>query len=63
MWTTNKENTHIHEFKIDGTVKGSIKVNRDSYEYTVNGNTKKLSVNEKLREIKSYVEKIYAKQY
>ncbi len=63
MWTTNKENIHIHEFKVDGTVLGSITVNRDSYEYTVNGETKSLSGREKLTEVKAYVERIYAKRY
>ena len=63
MWTTNKENIHLHEFKIDGTVLGSITVNRYSYEYTVNGQTKSLSGEAKLHEVKAYVERIYAKQY
>lgn len=63
MWTTNKENIHLHEFKVGGTVQGSITVNRDSFEYTVNGNTKSLSGSEKLHEVKAYVERIYAKQY
>ncbi len=63
MWTTNKENTHIHEFKVDGTIQGFITVKRDSYEYTVNGQTKSLSGFEKLHDIKAYVERIYAKRY
>ncbi len=35
MWT---ENFHYHEFILGGQVYGSIKVNRDNFEISVNGN-------------------------
>ncbi len=58
MW---QERFHYHEFILGGQVYGSIKINRDNFEVSVNGNTKIMSQEEKLSELKSYVEKSFAK--
>ncbi len=60
MW---REDFHYHEFIVSGQVQGSIKVHRNNYEISVNGKTKFLSDKEKLSELKSYVEKTFAKPY
>ena len=58
MWI---ERLHYHEFILNEKVQGSIKVNKKQYEVSVNGTTKIMSDKEKLSDLKSYVEKTFAK--
>ena len=58
MW---KERFHYHEFILNEKVIGTIKVHRTQYEICVNGTIKFISNDEKLSELKSYVEKTFAK--
>lgn len=64
MWKEDKKN-HIHEFILNGNVKGTIKVdNRKTlsrYTLTINGYTKLYTAKETLDNMKTYLEKTYYK--